>query len=57
MNNKIIVGVEGVSYSGKTTFCENAAFNNNVIIVNESPKFCGITIKVTDNKEIEVKGE
>ncbi|CDE49338.1 predicted protein [Firmicutes bacterium CAG:460] len=55
MNNKIIVGVEGVSYSGKTTFCENAAFNNNVIIVNESPKFCGITIKVTDNKEEIIK--
>lgn len=49
MNNNIIVGVEGVSYSGKTTFCEKAVFNNNVIIVSESPKFCGITIKVTDN--------
>ena len=50
MNNKIIIGIEGISYSGKTTLCQNISLTNNeIIIVNESPKFAGIKINISND--------
>ena len=50
MNNKIIIGVEGISYSGKTTLCQNTELKNRkTVIVDESPKFAGVKIIISND--------
>ena len=48
--HKIIIGIEGTSYSGKTTLCNYLEKNNdNYVVVCESPKFAGQKIHITNN--------
>lgn len=50
MNNKIIIGVEGISYSGKTTLCQNTELKNRkTVIVDESPKFAEVKIIISND--------
>lgn len=49
-NVKIIIGVDGISYSGKTTLCNELKRTRNFIIVDESPKFANVKIKITSDQ-------
>ena len=50
MNEKIIIGIDGISYSGKTTLCNIInKTNNKMIIVDESPKFSNTKIQISNN--------
>lgn len=49
-NEKIIIGVDGISYSGKTTLCDELKSVCNFIIVDESPKFANVKITITSNQ-------
>ena len=54
MNNKIIIGIDGISYAGKTTVCnEIEKTNKDIVIVSESPKFANKEIHIsTSNNSI-----
>ena len=50
MSDKIIIGIDGVSYSGKTTLCDKIEKRKNIKIISESPKFVNIEMKITNDK-------
>lgn len=49
MSDKIIIGVDGISYAGKTTLCNKIEKQKKFNIVYESPKFANIKIKISNS--------
>lgn len=52
MKQKIVIGIDGISYSGKTTFCNEVRdFTDAIVIIDESPKFANTKIIISDEQE------
>ena len=50
MYDKIIIGIEGISYSGKTSLCRDVELENKkIVIVDESPKFANVKIIISND--------